>query len=61
MDIRNQVQHWEKENNSRKINQNNIMQDVMNVVAKVVTYVMAVGNVQWKTLAYAINVIWDGN
>ena len=61
MDFRNQVQHWEKENNSRKINQNNIMQDVMNVVAKVVMYVMAVGNVQWKTLAYAINVTWDGN
>ena len=37
------------------------MQDVMNVVAKVVMYVMAVGNVQWKTLAFAINVTWDGN
>ena len=37
------------------------MQYVMNVVAKVVMYVMAVGNVQWQTLAYAINVIWDGN
>jgi len=37
------------------------MQYVMNVVAKVVMNVTVVGNAQWKTLAYAINVIWDGN
>ena len=37
------------------------MQFVMNVVAKVVMYVMVVGNAQWKTLANATNVTWGGN
>ena len=37
------------------------MQYVMNVAAKVVTYVTAVGNVQWKTLANVTNVKWGGN
>jgi len=37
------------------------MQYVMDVVAKDAIYVTVVGNVQWKTLAYATNVIWGGN
>jgi len=37
------------------------MQYVMNVVAKVVMNVIAVGNAQWKTLANATNVLWGGN
>ena len=61
MDFRNQVQHWQKENNPRKINLNNIMQYVMNVVAKDVMYVTVDGNAQWKTLADATNVLWGGN
>jgi len=61
VDTRNQVQYWEKENNLRKINLNNIMQYVMNVVAKAVMNVTVDGNAQWKTLANATNVTWGGN